>query len=398
MKLGASKLGMLVFAHIPPPHHGQSVMVESMIRGLKGSSVVLVRHVNARVSTDLADLGGFRLRKITALLGHCLAAITLRIRHGKMDLYYVPAPAKKSAILRDLFALSLLRPFFPDLILHWHAVGLGTWARGESPRIFKPAVDAFMRRWIKNLLAGARLSIVLTESNRDDCAVFEPHRIACIPNGLEDPCPGFDESTPNHRRDENLFRCLYLAHCTLQKGLFLTLDAILKANEILKEQGSPTRISLSVCGAFADEKTRQEFQARTIGIPESAVRYLGFISGTEKSAVMREHECLVSFSERETFGLNVAEGLAFGMIPCLTPLPAYRECFGGTAVIAEDHCVTSLAKALITASRHASTPRDRREYFLSRFSESRFISALEHELAFPADKPTDEKKRPRLAL
>jgi hypothetical protein len=65
-------------------------------------------------------------------------------------------------------------------------------------------------------------------------------------------------------------------------------------------------------------------------------------------------------------------------------------------VIAEDHCVTSLAKALITSSRHASTPRDRREYFLSRFSESRFISALEHELAFPADKPTDEKKRPRL--
>jgi hypothetical protein len=62
------------------------------------------------------------------------------------------------------------------------------------------------------------------------------------------------------------------------------------------------------------------------------------------------------------------------------------------------HCVTSLAKALITASRHASTPRDRREYFLSRFSESRFISALEHELAFPADKSTDEKKRPRLAL
>jgi hypothetical protein len=27
---------LLVFAHFPPPHHGQAVMVELMLRGLGG--------------------------------------------------------------------------------------------------------------------------------------------------------------------------------------------------------------------------------------------------------------------------------------------------------------------------------------------------------------------------
>jgi glycosyltransferase involved in cell wall biosynthesis len=88
--------------------------------------------VNAQVSDDLEDVGGFRIEKLKRLLGFCWEAIALRLRHGSMDLYYVPAPAKKSAILRDWIVMLLVRPWFRRTIFHWHAFGLGHWATGTT--------------------------------------------------------------------------------------------------------------------------------------------------------------------------------------------------------------------------------------------------------------------------
>src|SRR6185436_11686697 len=64
-------LGMklLVFAHIPPPHHGQSYMVQLMLDGFGGDCrkrrdaaaqtpyQIECYHVDARVSHNLEDIG-----------------------------------------------------------------------------------------------------------------------------------------------------------------------------------------------------------------------------------------------------------------------------------------------------------------------------------------------------
>jgi hypothetical protein len=55
---------------------------------------VTVFHVNAQVSDDLEDVGGFRIEKLLRLLGFCWEAVKIRWKHGPMDWYYVPAPAK----------------------------------------------------------------------------------------------------------------------------------------------------------------------------------------------------------------------------------------------------------------------------------------------------------------
>jgi hypothetical protein len=52
-----SKRKILVFAHVPPPHHGQSVMVQVMLEGLRADARFEVHHVDARVSDDLEDVG-----------------------------------------------------------------------------------------------------------------------------------------------------------------------------------------------------------------------------------------------------------------------------------------------------------------------------------------------------
>lgn len=373
---------LLVFAHTPPPHHGQSVMVEVLVRGLRKSGGISVHHVNARLSRDLEDIGGVRAGKGTVLARHCLRAIWERIRHGRMALYYVPAPAKKSAILRDWLVMILLRPFFPDVILHWHAVGLGFWAETGKPIVFGPLLDSPARWLTRRLLGGARLSIVLTNANRPDAEALAPHRIAVIPNGLEDPLPS-DAPLLVTERASGHFRCLYLAHCTVAKGLFRAVDAVLLANSLLDREGVAERISLSVCGTFPDEATRREFENRLQGShpSPSPISYLGFLTGEQKLEAMKRHHCLVSFSEQETFGLNVAEGLAFGMIPCLSPIPAYKECFGESALFGENMTTPELAKALIAAARRPAQPLAQRDYFLKQFSIAPFLEKMEREIA-----------------
>ena len=108
---------LLVFAHTPPPHHGQSYMVQLMLAGFGGDRRrqaqpatdggptrglgVECYHVNARLSKKLEDIGEMRLGKFVLLLGYCLQAIWCRFRYGVDTFYYIPAPGKRSALYRD---------------------------------------------------------------------------------------------------------------------------------------------------------------------------------------------------------------------------------------------------------------------------------------------------------
>jgi hypothetical protein len=79
---------LLVFAHTPPPHHGQSYMVQLMLEGFgeewrkegrEGTHAanfgIECYHVNARFSKTLAEIGEFESLKLVKLIGYCLQAI-----------------------------------------------------------------------------------------------------------------------------------------------------------------------------------------------------------------------------------------------------------------------------------------------------------------------------------
>ena len=86
-------------------------------------------HVNARFSRGLSDIGEFQGAKIFLILWFCLQAIWLRFRYGVDNFYYVPAPGKRIALYRDWLIMFICRPFFKNIILHWHAAGLAKWLR-----------------------------------------------------------------------------------------------------------------------------------------------------------------------------------------------------------------------------------------------------------------------------
>src|SRR5437660_849627 len=166
---------VVVFAHTPPPFHGQSYMVKLMLDGLRelGKSNptchLQLFHVDTKLSSNLEAIGEFQWSKLVLLLKYCARAYFCRFAHGADTLYYVPAPGLRAALYRDWIVMFLCRPIFKKIIFHWHAVGLGEWMEAKA----KP----WERKITRRLLKDADLSIVLAEFNRADAERFSPKQI-----------------------------------------------------------------------------------------------------------------------------------------------------------------------------------------------------------------------------
>jgi glycosyltransferase involved in cell wall biosynthesis len=338
---------LLVFAHKPPPHHGQSYMVQLMLDGFGGDRRrapsrppvtdngygIECYHVNARLSKHLEDIGEFRPGKLLLLLRYCLEAIWCRFRYDVPNLYYIPGPGKTSALYRDWLVMALCRPFFRRVILHWHAAGLAKW--------LETAVQMNTRVLTWRFLKHADLSIVLSNYNVADANKFFPRRVRVVNNGIPDPCPEFEQRVLPRRRerfairqrllatrdvradstsafedDDGVVRVLYLAHCTREKGLFDAVEAVMLANRALRVRGSRLRLKLLAAGTFVSETEKAEFLARTAD-PEirPCTEYLGFVAGEDKARLLAGADlfCFPTYYLGENQPVNLIEAMAFGL-------------------------------------------------------------------------------------
>ena len=430
---------LLVFAHTPPPHHGQSYMVQLMLDGFGGDRRARRRnsqtvpastgygiecyHVNARLSRNLEDIGEFRLAKVLLLLWYCLQAIWCRFRYGVDTLYYVPAPGKRSALFRDWLVMHICRPFFKKVVLHWHAAGMGKWLETN--------MQMRSRAITYRSLGDIDLSIVLSSYNKRDAEKLWAKQIKIVPNGIPDPCPNFDTAVLPRRRaraaarakllsgqsltdaeieaaggDPQIFKVLFLGHCTRDKGLFDTLDGAELANVKLAQQHSPIRVQVIVAGGFMDAGEQAEFLARLAGqnflvapehtsVPQAGagsavgpiarsqdrlekVVYVGFVSGHAKQKVLYESDCFCfpTYYHAESFGLVILEAMAFGLpivasrwrsIPEILPAD-----YPGLVDPRNPH---QIADALIRLLKF-DTVEPMRARFIERFTLEQYLSGL----------------------
>lgn len=294
-------------------------------------------HVNARLSRNLQDIGELGVMKAVLLFWYCLQAIWCRFRYGVTTLYYVPAPGKRVALMRDWLVMRLCRPFFKQVILHWHAAGLGKWL--ETVALGRTRAATY------HLMQHVDLSIVLSRYNLLDAQKLLPRNIAVVSNGIPDPCPQFDRVVLPRRRarrvarrkllagqaldaaemaqaggDPQVLRVLYLAHCTREKGLFDAIAAVRLASQALAARGSLLRVKLFVAGGFLNDAERKEFDALLADAENrELIRYIGFVAGEAKDQALAQADlfCFPTYFGNENQPVNLIEALAYGL-PILT--------------------------------------------------------------------------------
>lgn len=331
---------LLVFAHVPPPYHGQSAAVKLMLQEFGGDRRkwkfrreplnrygIECYHVDARFSKSMEDVGELQFRKMIHILFYCLQAIWCRFRYGVKIFYYVPAPGKAVALYRDWLIMLLCRPFFDKVIFHWHGGGLAKWLEtcAQNPT----------RSFTFRLMKHADLSIVLTEFGKRDAEKLMPRRMVIVPSGLPDPCPQFAETLLITRRSRVLLRhktlsgefqprnesekavqVLYIAHCIREKGVFDTVEAIALANEKLAAQNSPLQFRLTIAGAFASSREEKELRelVRRRNL-QNLVSILGFISDEKKNQELGGADifCFPTYYSAEGQPASLIEALAFGL-------------------------------------------------------------------------------------
>jgi glycosyltransferase involved in cell wall biosynthesis len=348
---------LLVFAHTPPPHHGQSYMVQLMLEALGGDRRtarhgqpplpgaewgIECYHVNARLSQKLEEIGDFRVGKLILLVGYCLQAIWCRFRHGVTTFYYIPAPGKRSALYRDWLILFLCRPFFKRIILHWHASGLAKWLETVVLIRSRALTYAAAKR--------ADLSIVLSEYGRADAEKLLPLRIAIVGNGIPDPYPQFTTELLPRRRarlqarrllladqvvppelaaltgpEPDVFKVLFLGHCTRDKGLFEAVRGAILARQQLIDSSSRISLKLVVAGQFVHSEEEAEFHRLCAEEGREAVEYVGYVTGETKSSYLKQADGFCFPSHIESFGLVLVEAMAFGLPIVVTRCGAMPE-------------------------------------------------------------------------
>lgn len=394
---------LLVFAHVPPPHHGQSYAVKLMLEHFGGDHRrskssrqppnafgVECYHVNARFSKTFEDIGEFQVGKVLLILYYCAQAIWCRFRFGVDHFYYVPAPGKPVALYRDWLVMLVCRPFFKKIILHWHAAGLAKW--------LETAVSIYARSFTYRRMRDADLSIILSEFNRRDAEKLLPRRVAIVAGGIPDPCPHFaTEILPRRRariaarqrilagdvrapgEPEQAVNVLFLAHCTREKGVFDSVAGVMLANEALAAEKSPLRFRLTLVGAFAAETEKAELHEtiRRYGL-QSTVDVLGFVSAERKTRALEDADLFLfpSYYLAENQPGNLIEAMAFGLPIITTRWRSVPEMLPpGYPGIVDPKAPGQIAAALRRLATVDETMR-LRESFLRRFTIEQHMARM----------------------
>jgi glycosyltransferase involved in cell wall biosynthesis len=366
------RIRLLMMAHVPPPYHGQSVIVNHLVQGFRGSEDLPFdcRLLDIRFSQDIASIGKAGFGKVTKLVRYAAALVRERVFHSPDIIYYIPAPGKRVAVVRDWVLLGLARLLGMRVVLHWLAGGLADWCeRCASPP----------ERWLSRLVYGrVALSILPVECAVTDADYFRPQCTRVIPTGIDDACANFSGFVLPQRllrlraRTQSgagesgiVFRVIFMAHCMREKGLFDAIEAVRLANR--QQTGRGVGLTLDVYGEFPDAKERQafelaaceanaEFAAAFPAVSGPCVRHLGFVSGEAKAGVFISSDalCFPSYYPAEMIPTVIIDALAYGLpvvstdwrgIPELLPAGGLTVCpvrdtpaIAGRLVEAMDFC------------------------------------------------------------
>ena len=279
-------------------------------------------------------------------------------------------------VVEDLNKAPLFTPCWagePTILLVHHLFGK-TAFQGASPPV---ASAAWLLERPLRLAYGRAPVVAVSKSTRDDLITrgFSPGNIRVIENGVESDhyVPG-----PEASRFERP-TLLYLGRLKRYK----CVEHILEALAGLRREVGEARLLVAGAG---DARPALEARARTLGLGDGAVEFLGFVDEPTKLALLQRSWIHVLTSAKEGWGITCLEAGACGTPTVASDSPGLRDAVidGKTGFLVRHGDTAALARRLRELLRDARGRRAMgeaaREFALSlswEHASARWISVLE---------------------
>ncbi|WP_169307454.1 glycosyltransferase family 4 protein [Chitiniphilus eburneus] len=304
----------------PLAHGGMAFWAKSA--GESGLLAALrIRYLSSHVEAG-------RLRKFFVALGVWLQLLGMLLR-GRVALLHVHV-ATRASLWRKLGFVWLARAFGRPYVVHLHG--------GMFPIYYQRNQHKLIGRWLVDMLRHAHTVVVLSPEWRtwvDQLAPGAP--VAVIPNAVI--CPDEVEA----RADP--MSLLYLGRIEAAKGI----EELLSAVRRLRDDGAQPRLTVAGSGQMPWfwEKVREYDVA-------DVVNFVGWVTGPQKEALLRECGVFVLPSHQEALPFGVLEAMAYGRVIVATRVGGIPFALGDGAagVLVEPRDAEALYQALSQLARH----------------------------------------------
>ena len=296
--LSTRPTGWVVVGQTPPPYHGQAIAIQAFLDGHYPE--LQLHHVRMGFSTDIKDVGSLRIGKAVELIRVAWAVLRTRLRYRVPNLYFPPGGGTRSALIRDLILLPLIRPWFKHTVFHFHAAGIDD---------YYDRLPAPLRPWFHIAYGRCDLAIKPSAGTPVDAERLRARRVVVIPNGIPDleaGVPGKPDPPGSHNPSP---RILYLGALTRTKGVLDLLEACL----LLRDRGCSFQVDL--VGEYWEEDLRSDLEGfLSEHRLEDRVTYHGPRYGADKDRMFEHADifCFPSYYPAETAGLVAMEAMRSG--------------------------------------------------------------------------------------
>jgi glycosyltransferase involved in cell wall biosynthesis len=224
-----------------------------------------------------------------------------------------------------------------------------------APRLTRSRLPLFLVRRVLHGMQRAAMVACPSAATRDDLLHFglvAPARVVVVPNGVH---PAFTTMEDRDARvyvdslcppDPTTIDILHVGTCIPRKRI----DRLIEILAAVREKDARIRL-LKAGGALT---TEQKQRAKRLGVDQAIVCF-PFLSSSQMAALYRRARVVVLTSEREGFGLPMAEALACGTPVVATDLPVFREVGGHLARYCALDDIAGWRDAVIDAVRSRST-------------------------------------------
>lgn len=285
---------VLVVGQTPPPYGGQALMIHRLVTSeLEGVEVV---HVRMGFSSNMDEVGRFRVSKLLHLVSLIAQIVWHRVASGARVLYYPPGGPQRTPMFRDIAILSATRWMFGKVIFHFHASGLAE---------LYDRLPCWQRWLYRRACFGVDAAVRISELTPEDGRLIEAEREFIVPNGIDDPWGDPIARSDAAASPDSPLRILYVGVLHEGKGVLPLIEACaeLKRRDI--------SFQLELMGQPESEAFFSQVKDRIAGAGiQEQVDFLGVLNGADKWSAFRRADVLCHPTWYDTVPVVILEAMA----------------------------------------------------------------------------------------